>query len=66
MHAYDTNGNCCGWVTADFTQALELLSSGLVNVKPLITHTFPLEEWEAAFEMITKRKSEAIKVEFAF
>lgn len=54
-----------GWVTADFTQALDLLSSGLVDVKPLITHTFPLEEWETAFDMITKRKSEAIKVEFA-
>ncbi len=56
----------CGWVTTDFVQALELISSGLVNVKPLITHSFSLEEWETAFEMITVRKSEAIKVEFVF
>ena len=56
----------CGWVTSDFAQALDLLSSGLVDVKPVVTHTFPLEEWETAFEMITERKSEAIKVEFAF
>lgn len=54
----------CGWVTADFVQALELISSGLVKVNPLITHAFSLEEWEMAFEMITVRKSEAIKVEF--
>jgi len=56
----------CGWVTSDFTLALELLSSGLVDVKPVVTHTFSLDEWERAFDMITQRKSEAIKVEFAF
>jgi threonine dehydrogenase-like Zn-dependent dehydrogenase len=55
-----------GWVTADFAHALELMSNRLVDVKPLITHTFPLEEWETAFHMITKRKSEAIKVQFCF
>ena len=55
-----------GWITRDFVQAMELLSSGLVDVKPLTTHVFPLEEWEAAFEMITNRKGEAIKVQFAF
>jgi len=54
-----------GWVTADFVQALELLNSGLVKAKPLITHTFSLEQWETAFAMITTRKSEAIKVQFA-
>ena len=56
----------CGWVTSDFQLALELMSSGLVDVKPVITHTFPLDEWGTAFDMITERKSEAIKVEFAF
>jgi len=55
----------CGWLTVDFTNALEYLSRGLVNVKKLHTHTFPLDEWEAAFEMATKRKSEAVKVELA-
>ena len=55
----------CGWLTADFARALELISSGLVDVKSLVTHTFPLEEWETAFEMITERKSEAIKVMLA-
>ena len=55
----------CGWITADFLRGLEFLSRGMVNLKRLHTHTFPLEEWEAAFDMVTKRKSEAIKVEFA-
>jgi 2-desacetyl-2-hydroxyethyl bacteriochlorophyllide A dehydrogenase len=55
----------CGWLTSDFARAVELISSGLVDVKPLITHTFRIEEWETAFEMITERKSEAIKVMLA-
>ncbi|MDP6450064.1 MAG: alcohol dehydrogenase catalytic domain-containing protein [Lentisphaeria bacterium] len=56
----------CGWMITDFVQALELLADGRVKVEPIITHTFPLEEWETAFEMITQRKSESVKVEFAF
>ena len=55
-----------GWVTAEYVQALGLLSRGQVAVKPLVTHQLPLDEWEAAFDLITARKSEAIKVEFAF
>jgi threonine dehydrogenase-like Zn-dependent dehydrogenase len=55
-----------GWVTADFVRALDLISRGLVDVKAILTHTFGLDDWETAFEMITTRKSEAIKVEFAF
>lgn len=54
-----------GWNTADFMQALELLRYGLVDVKPLITHTFALSDWEEAFDLVTRRKSEALKVEFA-
>ena len=55
-----------GWLTKDFDRAMRLLGSGLVDAKPIITHTFGLEEWEEAFDMITERKSEAIKVEFGF
>ncbi|MHB0878326.1 MAG: zinc-dependent alcohol dehydrogenase [Anaerolineae bacterium] len=55
-----------GWVTAEYVQALDLLSRGLVAVKPLVTHQMPLDEWEAAFDLITACKSEAVKVEFAF
>lgn len=55
-----------GWITADFAQALELITRGLLDVEALITHTFPLEEWEQAFTMVTERKSESIKVQFTF
>ena len=49
----------------DFVQALDLIARGLVDVRPLLTHTFRLDEWETAFDMITTRKSEALKVVFA-
>jgi 2-desacetyl-2-hydroxyethyl bacteriochlorophyllide A dehydrogenase len=52
-----------GWLTEDYVHALEYLEAGLIDARPLITHRFPLERWELAFEMITRRKSEAIKVE---
>lgn len=54
----------CGWKSPDFVQAIQLMSGGLVNVKPLITHFFKLDDWEDAFDMITRRKSKAIKVLF--
>ncbi len=54
-----------GWTTADFARAVELIALGLVDVKPLITHTLPLEEWETGFHLATERKDEAIKVHFA-
>ena len=56
----------CGWVSADFARAFDLLSQGRVDVKPLITHAYALSEWKAAFEMVTRRKDEAMKVELVF
>jgi threonine dehydrogenase-like Zn-dependent dehydrogenase len=53
-----------GWETSDFEKAIRLIAGGLVNVKPLITHKFSLDNWETAFNMITKHKDEAVKVEF--
>jgi threonine dehydrogenase-like Zn-dependent dehydrogenase len=54
-----------GWLTVDFTQAHELISSGLVDVKPLITHTFSLQEWERAFDTFTSREGQAVQVVIA-
>lgn len=55
----------CGWRTEDFVRGLQLMADGRIEVESIITQTFDLEAWEAAFEMATTRKSESIKVEFA-
>ncbi len=47
---------------ADWERALKLMSSGRVDVEPLITHTFALTEWEKAFELLIEAK--AIKAVF--
>ena len=46
-----------------FPAALKAISRGLVNVKPLITHTFPLEKTGEAIETAEKRLGNAIKVQ---
>ena len=51
-----------GWLSKDFAQALELVASGMVDVRPIITQRLALEQWEEAFEMITGRKDECVKV----
>jgi len=43
-------------------KSLKLLSSQVVNMKPLITHTLPLEEWEEAFRVT--REKEGLKILF--
>lgn len=43
-------------------KALELCSKGRIKVKPLITHTFALNEWQKAFDVF--ESAEAIKVIF--
>jgi threonine dehydrogenase-like Zn-dependent dehydrogenase len=54
-----------GYLTPDFVYALDLLSEGFIQVDPLITHHFSLDQWESAFRMIEEHKSEAIKVVFS-
>ena len=50
-----------GWTLEEFAQALELIRSGKVDRKPLITHQFPLDRVKEAFETQLKYE-EAIKV----
>ncbi|OQR73901.1 sorbitol dehydrogenase-like [Tropilaelaps mercedesae] len=45
-----------------YPTAIELISTGRVNVKPLITHRFPLEEAERAFETTQSDAGGAVKV----
>ena len=44
-------------------QAVELISSGVINVKPFITNHYPLDEIEAAFEAATARQCMRVVVE---
>lgn len=50
-----------GWSLEEFVQALELIRSGKVDRKPLITHEFPLDRVKEAYETSLKYE-EAIKV----
>ncbi len=41
--------------------AIDLIASGRVDVAPLVTHHFPLEETAAAFELVTARRDGVLK-----
>ncbi|WP_372750726.1 zinc-binding dehydrogenase, partial [Litorivivens sp.] len=45
----------------EFPQVMEMLSSGKVDVRPLISHHFPLSQFNEAFAQ-AQRQSEAVKV----
>jgi L-idonate 5-dehydrogenase len=49
----------------EFALALEYMSKGLIDVKPLISATAPFTEARAAFELATDR-SRSMKVQLAF
>lgn len=42
---------------------VELFAAGLLDTKPLVTHTFPLQEHEAAFTTLGDRGGAALKVQ---
>ncbi len=44
-------------------QAVELIRSGVINVKPFVTNHYPLEEIESAFEAATARQCMRVVVE---
>ncbi len=52
----------CGWLTPDFHHALSLLEREVVNVKSIITHTFPFEEWEKGFDVFANGENQSIQV----
>ncbi|WP_341486266.1 L-idonate 5-dehydrogenase [Pararhizobium sp. A13] len=49
----------------EFATGVGLMQKGLIDVKPLITHTLPLSEAVAAFELASDR-SRAMKTQIAF
>jgi 2-desacetyl-2-hydroxyethyl bacteriochlorophyllide A dehydrogenase len=47
----------------NYQTALDLMKSGRADVKPMITHTYPLSEINEAFDIVThKEENDAIKV----
>ena len=62
--AFITGSNCYGYsgMETDFEAAIELISSGKVDAKKLVTHRYPLEEIEEAFRVSADKTSGAIKV----
>jgi threonine dehydrogenase-like Zn-dependent dehydrogenase len=41
----------------------ELFAEGLLDTKPLVTHSFPLEQYDAAFTTLAERNGDALKVQ---
>ncbi|MBI5305047.1 MAG: alcohol dehydrogenase catalytic domain-containing protein [Chloroflexi bacterium] len=53
------------WKTFDL--ALDLMARGKVDLSPMITHKFPLNEYARAFDVVNKRSRErSVKVVFEF
>jgi threonine dehydrogenase-like Zn-dependent dehydrogenase len=50
------------YTTHNFAEALRLIEAGRMNVKPLITHTFALPDFEKAFDLLSTRKEPVVKV----
>jgi L-iditol 2-dehydrogenase len=44
------------------TRALNMLASGVINGNRIVSHTFPLEQYEKALDIFVNRKDGAIKV----
>ena len=49
----------------EFATAVRLMQSGLVDVKPVITHTIPLDDAELAFRIANDRR-QSMKTQIAF
>jgi len=50
------------YTTASFEQALRIVESGKLDVRPLVTHTLPLQEFEKAFDLLSNRPEPVVKV----
>ena len=46
-----------------YPKAISLVAAGLVNLKPLVTHRFSLEDGENAFKAASDPTARAIKVQ---
>ena len=44
------------------TETLKLIAEGKINTTPLITHSYPLRDIEAAYDLFENRRDGVIKV----
>lgn len=50
-----------GWLPTDFQTAAQLIETGRINVRDLITHRLALEGWERAFQLAESKEDGIIK-----
>jgi 2-desacetyl-2-hydroxyethyl bacteriochlorophyllide A dehydrogenase len=50
------------YTSAIFTKTLELIETKLLDVGPLVTHTFPLTDFAQAFDLLRRREGPVVKV----
>jgi L-iditol 2-dehydrogenase len=53
---FGASRNAWRWVT-------ELFAAGLLDTKPLVTHSFSLDQYDAAFTTLAERSGDALKVQ---
>lgn len=51
-----------GWEAQDFQDAFDMICSGEVHAGEMITHRFPLDDWETAFGYATAKKAQSMRV----
>lgn len=58
---------CSSWqelkLYTQYPKAIRLVAGGLINIKPLVTHRFALEDAVAAFHVAADPSQGAIKVQ---
>lgn len=57
-----TISGCYGVLRADFPRLIELVQSGRINLKKLVTHVVPLDEVNKAVEILDKKIGDPIRV----
>jgi threonine dehydrogenase-like Zn-dependent dehydrogenase len=50
------------YASRDYEEALRLIESGRVDVRPLITHRFALAEFQRALDLLSSRTEPVVKV----
>lgn len=64
VYGYQTE-EYAGSLEHDFDLALRLHAEGRIDVSPLVTHRFPLGDWEKALEVaLDKGRHKAVKIVF--